>query len=88
MFKAGTDVRYINCAFILLGLVIEKITGKDYRSFVINNVFIHCGMVNTKFCAMDEVNENTAEGYVGCYDGNNNFIRWKKNIRYDIFTTF
>lgn len=79
-FKAGTDVRYNNCAFILLGLVIEKITGQDYRSFVTNNVFIPCGMLNTKFCAMDEVNKNTAEGYIACYDENNILIKWKKNI--------
>lgn len=80
MFKAGTDVRYNNCAFILLGLVIEKITGQDYRSFVTNNIFMPCGMINTKFCAMDEVNTNTAEGYIGCYDENRNFIKWRKNI--------
>ena len=80
MFKAGTDVRYNNCAFILLGLVIEKITGQDYRSFVTNNIFVPSGMLNTKFCAMDEVNENTAEGYVGCYDESEKFIKWKKNI--------
>jgi len=80
MFKAGTDVRYNNCGFILLGLVIEKITGQDYRSFVTNNIFVPCGMVNTKFCAMDEVNTDVAEGYIGCYDENKNLIKWKKNI--------
>lgn len=80
VFKAGTDVRYNNCAFVLLGLAIEKVTGQDYRSFVTNNVFKPCEMLNTKFCAMDEVNENTAEGYYGCYDEKENFIKWKKNI--------
>lgn len=80
VFKAGTDVRYNNCAFILLGLVMEKITGQDYRSFITNNIFKPCGMLNTKFCAMDEVNENIAEGYTGCYDENEKFIKWRKNI--------
>jgi CubicO group peptidase (beta-lactamase class C family) len=80
IFKADTDVRYNNCAFILLGLAIEKITGQDYRSFITDNIFKPCGMLNTKFCAMDEVNKNTAEGYYGCYDENNKFIKWKKNI--------
>jgi hypothetical protein len=37
-------------------------------------------MLNTKFCAMDEVNENTAEGYIGCYDENKDLTKWKKNI--------
>lgn len=80
VFKAGTDVRYNNCAFVLLGLVIEKITGQDYRSFVTKNIFEPCGMLNTKFCAMDEINENTAEGYVECRDKVGNFTEWKKNI--------
>lgn len=80
LFKAGTKVRYNNCAFILLGLVIEKITGEDYRTFVKKNIFKPCGMLNTEFCVMDEVSENTAEGYFSCYDENKNFIKWKKNI--------
>lgn len=80
VFKAGTDVRYNNCAFVLLGLAIEKITGQNYRSFVTNNIFIPLGMQNTKFCAMDEVNENTAEGYLACYDENKEITKWKKNI--------
>lgn len=37
-------------------------------------------MLNTKFCAMDEVNADIAEGYVGCYDKNENLIKWRKNI--------
>ncbi|MGV8981668.1 serine hydrolase domain-containing protein [Clostridium sp.] len=80
IFKAGTNVRYNNCAFVLLGLAIEKVTGQDYRSFVTNNVFVPCGMLNTKFCAMDEVNKDIAEGYIGCYDKNENLIKWRKNI--------
>ncbi len=80
IFKAGTDVRYNNCAFVLLGLAIEKTSGQDYRRFVTDNIFIPLGMLNTKFCAMDEVNENTAEGYIACYDKNKNITKWKKNI--------
>jgi CubicO group peptidase (beta-lactamase class C family) len=80
VFRAGTDVRYNNCAFILLGLAIEKITGQDYRSFVTDNIFKPLDMLDTKFCAMDEVNENIAEGYIACYDENKSLIKWKKNI--------
>lgn len=78
-FKAGTDVRYNNCAFILLGLAIEKITGKGYREFVEEKIFKPFKMENTKFCAMDEVNENIAEGYFKDSDKNGETI-WKKNI--------
>ncbi len=79
-FKAGTDIRYNNCAFILLGLAIEKITAMDCREYMAKRIFEPCAMYNTKFLAMDGINENTAEGYVGVYDENENLIGWKKNI--------
>lgn len=79
-FKAGTNIKYNNCAFILLGLAIEKVTGMDCREFMKQRIFEPCGMVNTKFCAMDEINENTAEGYIAVCDENNKHTGWKKNI--------
>ncbi len=79
-FKAGANVRYNNCAFILLGLVIEKLTGEDYRSNIVRCIFEPCGMKNSKFCAMDEINPNTAEGYCALYDENQRITRYKKNI--------
>jgi len=67
-FKAGTNVRYNNCAFVLLGLAIEKVTGIDYRTYVTKNIFEEaCQMTNTKFCVMDEINENTAETLYPCF---------------------
>lgn len=62
-FKAGTNVRYNNCAFILLGIVIETLTKQNYREYVEQNIFAKAGMKTARFCAMDEVCENTAEGY-------------------------
>ncbi|MCL2775357.1 MAG: beta-lactamase family protein [Oscillospiraceae bacterium] len=79
-FKAGTDVRYNNCAFILLGLAIEKITGTDYRTFVTEKIFTVCGMKHTRFYAKDEISPNAAEGYFAVKDENGVFIKWKKNI--------
>ncbi len=80
LFKAGTNVRYNNCAFILLGLAIEKLADTDYRSFMMKNIINPCGLKNTAFYAMDEINENTAEGYSRCYDQDGNLLKWKKNI--------
>ncbi len=79
-FKAGTNIKYNNCAFILLGLAIEKVTGMDCRDFMARCIFKPCAMTNTKFCAMDEINENTAEGYAAQYNESGGFIGWKKNI--------
>jgi len=79
VFAPGEDVRYNNCAFVLLGLVIEKMTGVSSRTYVQQHVFARAGMTDSGFCAMDGVNRDLAEGYkaVEREDGS---ILWKKNI--------
>lgn len=79
-FKAGCSVRYNNCAFVLLGLAIEKLTGMDYRSFVTERIFEPAGMTGTYFGAKDEICPNTAEGYFAVRDEAGRLIKWKKNI--------
>ena len=38
-FRAGEKIYYNNCAFILLGLVIDKITKQSYREFITEEIF-------------------------------------------------
>lgn len=73
-FKAGTALRYNNCAFVLLGLVIEKLTGIGYREFITENIFKAFGMEETCFHAMDFIATDIAEGY---YLSDK---EWRKNI--------
>ena len=79
-FKAGTDVRYNNCAFVLLGLVLEALTETDYRTFVAEHIFKPCGMEHTRFYAKDEVCLNAAEGYFAVTGEDGSLVKWKKNI--------
>ncbi|MCM1988521.1 serine hydrolase domain-containing protein [Oceanirhabdus seepicola] len=79
-FKPGEGTRYNNCAFTLLGLVIEKLTGEKYRDYVIENVFKRANMKNSGFFSMDDIVENVAECYVDILDEDENIIGWKKNI--------
>ncbi|QAA32488.1 serine hydrolase domain-containing protein [Clostridium manihotivorum] len=79
-FKAGTNVRYNNCAFVLLGLAIEKLTNKSYREYVSENIFKVCGMRNTRFSSRDDGDEKIAEGYYSVVNKDSNTISWKKNI--------
>jgi CubicO group peptidase (beta-lactamase class C family) len=48
-FEPGTDVRYSNSGYVVLGAIIEKVTGKDYFDYVKESIFIPCGMENTYF---------------------------------------
>lgn len=46
-----------------------------YREYVSTHVFKPYGMTHSRFCAMDEVNDNVAEGYTLKSPG-----KWRKNI--------
>ncbi|MFD0713007.1 serine hydrolase domain-containing protein [Paenibacillus sp. GCM10027626] len=78
-FKAGTSVSYNNCAFVLLGLAIEKTTSISYRDYVRQNIFSACGMKNTSFSSKDEADAPVAEGYAAVNKENNEVV-WRKNI--------
>ncbi|MBN1535624.1 MAG: beta-lactamase family protein [Anaerolineales bacterium] len=79
-FSPGQGCRYNNCGYILLGLMIEKITGMDYRAYVKENIFVRAGMNHSDFLRMDRVNKNVAEGCDPISDNNDHIIGWKKNI--------
>jgi len=79
-FTPGTNMRYNNCAFVLLGLAIEKITKMSYREYITEYIFKACGMTKSHFCAMDEVHSNVAEGYILETDDKVEFSKWRKNI--------
>ena len=74
-FRAGEQIRYNNCGFILLGLVIEKLTGKEYRTFITEEIFRPFGMKDSFFAAKEDTDKRFAEGYFYGKDG-----RLKKNI--------
>lgn len=84
IFPAGTNVRYNNCAFVLLGLAIENTSGIPYRRYAEEHVFRPAGMLDTEFCSMDGIHENVAEGYPTVFhkaaDGCEKAVGYKKNI--------
>ncbi|KAF5063547.1 Penicillin-binding protein 4* [anaerobic digester metagenome] len=80
VFSAGTAVRYNNCAFVLLGLAIEAVTGRTYRDFVQTEIFDRLGMDRSGFFAMDGIDPDVAEGYIDLRDQQGMIIGWKKNI--------
>jgi len=72
-FEPGTRYSYSNAGYILLGLIIEKISGQTYQDFVMENIIKPCGMKNTGFYRNDMIPENTALGYI--YDDNLKYFR-------------
>lgn len=64
-FEPGSRQRYSNAGFIVLGLVIEKLSGVSYYDYVRRNVFAPAGMRDTDSYAIDEKVPNRAAGLAG-----------------------
>lgn len=62
-FPPGARVQYANPGFIVLGLVIERVSGESYDDYVEKHVFAPAGMPDTGSYAWDEVVPNLAVGY-------------------------
>ena len=62
-FDPGTSQRYSNAGYIVLGLIIERLSGEKYRDYVQKHIFEPAGMKNSGFWAVDEKVPNRATGY-------------------------
>ena len=62
-FEPGTQWNYSNTGYYLLGMLIEKLSGKTYNEFLIENIFLPLGMFNTGLDDEKKIIENKASGY-------------------------
>ena len=79
-FPPGEGCRYCNCGYVLLGLLIEKVSGLSYRDYVRQQIFTPAGMLHSDFFRMDVVNDEVAEGCDPLRDEHGTRVAWKKNI--------
>ncbi len=63
LFEPGSRYSYSNAGFMVLGLIIEKVTGEDYFEYVRENIYKPAGMINTDAYENDYVVPNLAVGY-------------------------
>ncbi|MFZ1527981.1 MAG: serine hydrolase domain-containing protein [Ferruginibacter sp.] len=63
-FNPGDDVRYSNTGYILLGMVIEKVTGKKFWQVFKEKIFEPLQLNSTSFAATDPVPAGIIRGYV------------------------
>lgn len=62
LFEPGTDQRYSNSGYVVLGGIIEKITGKSYEENLKERIFNPLGMNNSYFLQRGTSIPNTATG--------------------------
>jgi D-alanyl-D-alanine carboxypeptidase len=62
-FEPGTKQQYSNGGYIVLGAIIEKVSGQDYYDYVREHIFKVAGMQNTDWYEADVLTANLASGY-------------------------
>ena len=73
-FAPGEGFSYCNGGYILLGVVVEEVTGKRFQDVVAEEVLRPASMDRSGFFAMNQLPECTALGYIE--EGEN----WRTNI--------
>lgn len=64
-FIPGARFGYSNAGFIMLGLVVEAVSGMPYQQFVTDAIITPLKLQHTGFYRMDALPANTAFGYTG-----------------------
>jgi CubicO group peptidase (beta-lactamase class C family) len=62
-FEPGARMQYSNAGYILLGAIIERVTGENYFDYVRNHVFKPAAMTDTDYYETDLDIPNLATGY-------------------------
>jgi CubicO group peptidase (beta-lactamase class C family) len=62
-FNPGEKWAYNNSAYVLLGAVIEKVSGKSYEDFVEQEIFVPAGMKRSYYGHQNEVVAGRVTGY-------------------------
>jgi CubicO group peptidase (beta-lactamase class C family) len=65
LFEPGAKFEYSNAGFIVLGAIVEKVSGQNYYDYVRQHIYKPAGMTNTDAYEMTEKTANLAMGYVG-----------------------
>lgn len=63
--EPGSSYMYDNFAYLLLGLIVQEVSGEPYEDYMQNHIFDPLGMENSGFLPEGELLENMATGYDG-----------------------
>jgi len=62
-FAPGSQRRYSNAGYVVLGALVERISGEDYYEYVRRRIYEPAGMVATAHTGVAELTAATATGY-------------------------
>jgi D-alanyl-D-alanine carboxypeptidase len=75
-FAPGTNWNYSNTGYILLGMIVERISGQSYADFLQTNIFEPLGMRDSGYDRAKDILKERASGYeiTGGHIANADFI--------------
>jgi CubicO group peptidase (beta-lactamase class C family) len=82
LFEPGTNRQYSNGGYIVLGLIIEKVSGQTYFDYIRDHIYKIVGMGNTTHLEADVPTENVASGYTNNWDENDHPDEPRRNNIY------
>jgi CubicO group peptidase (beta-lactamase class C family) len=62
-FAPGTGWRYDNTGYVLLGMLLEKVSGKPYAAYLDSTLFQPLGLTHTRYCDRAPLIPHRASGY-------------------------
>ncbi len=62
-FTPGTNWRYSNTGYVLLGMIVEKVSGQSYADFLKTNIFEPLGMKDSGYDKARDILKERASGY-------------------------
>jgi CubicO group peptidase (beta-lactamase class C family) len=63
-FAPGAKWSYSNSGYVLLGMVVQRVSGESYDAFLARRVFVPLGMTATRRDTPDEIVAGRASGYL------------------------
>lgn len=70
MYPKGERFQYNNSGYVLLAMIIERITGVYFDQYLKANIFDVCGMKSTGYYELDRLPAKCANNYIYCADTN------------------
>lgn len=64
MYPKGEKFQYNNTGYVVLGLIIEEITGKPFDVYLQETIFDPCGMTDTGYFELDRLPARCAYSYI------------------------
>lgn len=70
MYPKGEKFQYNNSGYVLLAMIIEKVTGMEFDAYLKERIFDVCGMESTGYYELDRLPAKCANNYIYCQDSN------------------